>query len=673
MPQQLSDGSWHLSVEGRTQIAPHDAVWLVETETPAPKEMVPAEMPVPLSITLPAGGRIEGEVIESLISQSDIWLHWRRGGRKRTLWISAAAVAGFEIVMRQPKQSVAAGGVAANGQAEKLPLLHSAADLDAYLAAELQTDGHALKHHFHADLQAWERCSDDARNADVTFRLAQRLGLPLIDLAAVQAAEPALPALTPEMARKFRMVPLRIRQNLIAVATDNPTNLEAVSTVEFTTGRRVVLLLAKPAAVHAAISRHYDRVEDTALLKSLILSPDSDDDSEKSVHENERLAREQPIVRLVASLIEDAARRRASDIHIRPRAEDFEVLFRVDGALLPVRTFAKPLLRAVTSRIKVLAGMDIAEHRLPQDGRVSVPFEDTEIDMRISVLPSVNGESVVMRLLNPRDGLRNLTEIGFSVHDEAVFRDMLARSHGMILVTGPTGCGKSTTLYAALLEARKEDVNIITVEDPVEYHIPDVTQIQINHAIGFDFARTLRNILRHDPDVIMLGEIRDHETAEIAVESALTGHLVLSTLHTNSAATAVTRLLDLGVESFLLASTLLGVLAQRLARRNCHQCMEPERIDPFVRAALGVGEDETFYRGIGCRHCSGTGVHGRTAVYELMPITPAIRKLIVPNVDGDAVHAEAIAAGMVSITDQAIALARAGVISLDEAYRIRVE
>ena len=670
-PQQLSDGSWHVTVNGHTQVLTAEQVWLVETDTMPPVALVAADPPVPMSVALPRGQRLSGELLTAYVDSNVFWGRWRRGNREFSLHIAARGVAGVDCKMRSPRLTELAAGPVGT---DRLPLLRNDADLDAFLDAQLRSDGKVVERHLFADFDAWQHCTADTRGTDVAFQLAHRLGLALIDLTAVDPSPSALSSLSPDTARRCRMVPLRIRQNLIAVATDNPTDNEALSIVDFVTGRRVVLLLAHSAAVHAALTRCYDRVEDSALLKSLTLSAESaEEDNEKTVRENERLAHQQPIVQLVSALIEDAARRRASDIHIRPRAEDFEVLLRIDGGLLPVRTFAKPLLRAVVSRIKIIAGMNIAEHRLPQDGRIAFPFEGVDIDIRVSVLPSVNGESIVMRLLNSRDGLRSLAQIGFNPQDEAIFRDLLARSHGMILVTGPTGCGKSTTLYSALLEARKQDVNIITVEDPVEYHIPDVTQIQINTSIGFSFATTLRNILRHDPDVVMLGEIRDRESAEIAVESALTGHLLLSTLHTNSAATTITRLIDLGVEAFLLRSTLLGVLAQRLARRNCRQCMEPERFDPYIRATLGVGENEVFYRGIGCRHCSGTGVHGRTAVYELMTVNSDIRKLIVSNVDGDAIHAAAVANGMVPITERALALARAGVISLREAYRIRVE
>jgi type IV pilus assembly protein PilB len=280
---------------------------------------------------------------------------------------------------------------------------------------------------------------------------------------------------------------------------------------------------------------------------------------------------------------------------------------------------------------------------------------------------------VVIRLLNASAGLRTIDELGFNPHDAEVFTDLLHKSYGMLLVTGPTGSGKSTTLYAALQEVKKQNVNIITIEDPVEYHVEDVQQIQVNTAPGFTFARALRNILRHDPDVVMVGEIRDQETAKIAVESALTGHLVLSTLHTNDAPTTVTRLIEMGVESFLVKSSLLGVLAQRLVRLNCPHCKAPEPVDKLMRKALGVAAGEKFSHSTGCPECNQTGFHGRKAVYELLLLTPALRALLTPTVAADAIREQAVRDGMVPLTTNAIELARSGAISLAEAYRVRLE
>lgn len=288
-------------------------------------------------------------------------------------------------------------------------------------------------------------------------------------------------------------------------------------------------------------------------------------------------------------------------------------------------------------------------------------------------MPTVEGESVVIRLLNAQVGLKAVSELGFSNHDQRLFLDLLNRSNGIFLVTGPTGSGKSTTLYAALAEVQKQNVNILTVEDPVEYHMDGIQQIQINHATGYSFARALRNILRHDPDVILVGEIRDEETGKIAVESALTGHLVLSTLHTNDAAGAVTRLLEMGIEPYLLTGCLLGVLAQRLVKRNCQHCLEEEPVDGPIRHALNVSDKEIFYHSRGCEHCNQTGVAGRLAVYELLEVSDSLRKLIHIDITSGEIHQHAIQQGMVSLTDNALARARAREISLAEVYRVRLD
>jgi type IV pilus assembly protein PilB len=510
---------------------------------------------------------------------------------------------------------------------------------------------------------------DDVEFAAVVERAAQ-LGLPLLDCEALEIPANIGALLPAPVARRCEAIPLAAAGGLIAVAMSDPA---AGATLDFLLSGRVVPILVRPQLLRQAISSQFDRSEDETLIRRLGIERFGADEKGLQQREAERLSAEQPVVRLVAELIDGAIRRRASDIHLRPGADTFEVLYRIDGDLVPVRRYLRPLLAAMVSRIKVVGGMNLAEHRVPQDGRASATVGDMAVDLRISVIPTIHGEAVVIRILNTAFGLRNVAEIGFGPRDEQLFRDVLMRSQGMLLVTGPTGSGKSTTLYAALLECRKQNVNIITVEDPVEAKIEDVLQVQINRTAGLTFARTLRNILRHDPDVVMVGEIRDRETAEIAVESALTGHLVFSTLHTNSAAATITRLLDLGVLPFLLKSTLLAVLAQRLGRRNCKHCRVTERVDPHVREVLGVGADEEFFVGHGCAKCEGRGIKGRIGIYELLEVTPEIRKLIVPGADAVAIHETAERQGMVSITRNAIEMARAGVISLQEAFMVRVE
>jgi len=510
---------------------------------------------------------------------------------------------------------------------------------------------------------------DDPELATIVER-AIRLGLPLFEADAAEVDEAVRDLLPAPVTRRVLALPMAAQGTTLAVLL---SDAEAAAMVEFAASRRVVPILARPNLVRQALSNRYDRTEDEALIRRLGLDAGISQGGDVVQREAERLSGEQPVVKAVAELIDAAIQRRASDIHIRPGAETFELLYRIDGDLISIRRFLRPLLPAIVSRIKVIGGMNLAEHRVPQDGRASARSGNMDVDLRISVIPTIHGEAVVIRILNTAFGLRSVAEIGFGPRDEQLFRDCLERGQGMLLVTGPTGSGKSTTLYAAVLECRKQNVNIITVEDPVEAKIDDVLQVQINRAAGLTFARTLRNILRHDPDVVMVGEIRDQETAEIAVESALTGHLVFSTLHTNSAATTITRLLDLGVLPFLLQSTLLAVLAQRLGRRNCKACKVPEPVDPHVRDVLGVGLDEVFYIGKGCPKCDGRGVKGRIGIYELLEITPAISKMIQPGADANAIHALAVKEGMVSITRNAVALARAGTISLQEAFSVRVD
>ena len=520
------------------------------------------------------------------------------------------------------------------------------------------------------ELDAWLASGDDASESE--YRTAQQLGLPLVRLPDVTADPAVTSLLSPEVARRLRIVPLRAKDGFLAAAMEDPSNSEALAALEFVSKDRLLPLVATARGIREAIARSYDRAEDQNTIRQLGLNPANT--LETSEAEAQRLAREQPVVRLVQSLLTDAVARRASDIHLRPEKDGTDVLFRIDDELVPVRSLLRALHPAVVSRIKVLGGMNLAEHRRPQDGRTTYQAEDgTNVDLRISVLPAVFGESVVIRLLDAREGLWNLDELGLDPQDRIRIDDVMSRSHGMFLATGPTGCGKSTTLYAMLLELRKQRINILTIEDPVEFHVAEIQQMQVNRAAGFTFASAMRNFLRHDPDVIMVGEIRDRETAEIAVESALTGHLMLSTLHTNTAATTVTRLLDLGVEPYLLRASLLAVISQRLVRLTCPYCREVENVDPHVREWLGVKADEVFYRGRGCNQCEGLGVRGRRAVYELLIVTPRLRELIVPGAEADAIHRAAVEEGMRPITQAALALARRGAISLSEVWRVRAD
>jgi type IV pilus assembly protein PilB len=501
--------------------------------------------------------------------------------------------------------------------------------------------------------------------------LSDQLGVPYVRLGEFDVEATALDAVPLELARSRRVLPLMLCDGKLIVATDDPADRDKMSVLQFCVQQPVEAVLASPRDLDTAIATHYPGVGDAAL----------EYEADRLLHQHpepevpaiQRLALERPIVRLVDNILLNAVQRRASDIHLRSREHAGHACYRIDGSLAPVGDLHKALMPGIIARIKVLAGMDLAEHRLPQDGAIRYKAPHGTVDMRVSIMPAVYGENVVVRILDPSVGLRRLADVGFSPQDERRFRSLIDRNQGLVLVTGPTGCGKTTTLYAALQELNDGQYHIVTVEDPVEYRLDGVVQMQVHEDIGFGFAQALRHILRHDPDIILVGEIRDSATAKLAVESALTGHLVLSTLHTNSAAQTITRLIEIGVAPFLVNATLAGVLAQRLVRRNCEHCKTLDTSTPDIRAALGVGTDERFWRGSGCGECSGTGFHGRVAVYEILEMSPEIRRLVSASAGHDQIEARAVQEGMVGLTVQALSLARAGVISLAEVFRARLD
>lgn len=477
--------------------------------------------------------------------------------------------------------------------------------------------------------------------------LVEQLDIAQVNLEAFEIEPHAVQLLPENLARERRVLPLLVKGEMMVVATPNPSDCELLHLVGFITGKQIEAVQAHDEQLDRAINRFYG-------AEAALQLPESEShEPELSLHRIKQLAEEKPTVRFVDSLLDDAISRRASDIHLRPGKQDVVILFRVDGVLTEVRRIKPGNLAAIVSRIKIIGGMNIAEQRLPQDGRHLVRIGERSIDLRLSIMPTVHGESVVIRILDTQQSMKSLSQIGFNDADAARFRQLISHSQGIVLVTGPTGSGKSTTLYAALNGIKDSGVNVITVEDPVEYQIDGIRQIQVKPQIGYTFARALRHILRHDPDVIMVGEIRDQETAMMATESALTGHLVLSTLHTNSAATSVTRLLEIGIAPYLLNASLLGVLAQRLVRRNCPECLQPEQVPDHVRPAFGLSADEVFYVGCGCDHCHGKGFAGRIAAQQI--------------------EQQAIADGMRPLTQSALALARDRLISLAEVYRVRLE
>ncbi|HYD69057.1 GspE/PulE family protein [Azospirillum sp.] len=487
-------------------------------------------------------------------------------------------------------------------------------------------------------------------------RAAVALGLPYAPPERLAALPPEAAAVSTNFLRTARAFPFAVEHGRLLVALADPQDAATVEALEVATGLPVQPHAAFAADVEAAL----ERCGGPSALERIVADFEGGGAPEEDLDQLKSLASEAPVVRLVNHLISEAVRQGASDIHIEPFPDALRVRLRIDGVLREMEPAPVRLARAVVSRVKILANLNIAERRLPQDGRIGhrVPggIGGRQIDLRISTLPTVHGESVVIRLLDPTAGLRPLSDLGFGASEEVVIRRLIAAPHGMVLVTGPTGSGKTTTLYAALNLIDAATRKILTVEDPVEYHLARVNQVQVKPAIGLDFATVLRALVRQDPDVIMIGETRDHETAEIAVHAALTGHLVLTTLHTNSAAGAITRLLDMGVEPFLLTSTVRAVIGQRLVRVLCRHCkhMEPD----------GTA------RPVGCERCGGTGYAGRMGLYELLVMDEPLRALTMQRAGADVLEAQAVAAGMVTLHADGLAKVAQGLTTLEEVRRV---
>ncbi len=507
--------------------------------------------------------------------------------------------------------------------------------------------------------------------------LAHKLGIPYVTLGEFDIDPDVLALVPADIALQYTVLPLAARNNHLAVAMENPMDWEALEVLRFNTNHIVDPVITSGKDISQALHKYYrlhEELELNEMVDDIEMHPEQDKPEEQAaLHLIEQEAQKKPIVRLVNAIIMQGILHGASDINIRPEKGRVNIYYRVDGKLRFARSLSKPLLPALVSRIKITGRMDISERRLPQDGHARVVREGNSIDLRISCIPTVNGESVVIRILDKQVGLKPIDQLGLGEWELNQISRMLSRSYGMLLVTGPTGSGKSTTLYALLQEIRAREPHIITVEDPVEYDMEGIEQIQIQPSTGYTFAEALRHILRHDPDVVMIGEIRDLETARIANKAALTGHLVLSTLHTNDAASTVTRLLDMGIESYLLSSTLLGVLAQRLVRLNCPHCLQEERVTEDMREVLQVAPEEVFSRGAGCAACNFTGYHGRTVVSELLPITPQLAKLINAGANTQEIKEAAIAQGMTPLTQNALMLARSKKTSLEEVFAVRLE
>jgi len=510
---------------------------------------------------------------------------------------------------------------------------------------------------------------------DVSDALAAQLGLPLVDA----RAYPEFPILEERISTRFlretRVLPLSEDDNEVALAMADPTDDYTIGAFRMVTGRDVRPMVAIPSELEAALERLYGsgRSSQGQVLGDIETRVD-DLAFDADVQQLKDLASEAPVIRLVSLIITNALDTRASDIHVEPFENRLGVRYRIDGVLHDVESPPKRLSAAVISRIKIMANLDIAERRLPQDGRIRLRVQGKEIDLRVSTVPTMHGESVVMRILDKGGVALDFNKLGFMEDTLKVFLDVLSEPHGILLVTGPTGSGKTTTLYTALDRLNQPDVKILTVEDPVEYQMVGINQIQVKPQIDLTFANALRSIVRQDPDVIMIGEIRDLETAQIAVQSALTGHLVLSTVHTNDAAGTINRLLDMGVEDYLLTSTVVGIEAQRLVRTLCPHCKEPYTALPEMVEHAGIGRfagsgPVTLWHAKGCGQCSHTGYTGRVSIIEMMPMTDALRALVMKHATSTELKSQAVRDGMVTMYEDGLRKAVAGITTVEEVLR----
>ncbi len=511
---------------------------------------------------------------------------------------------------------------------------------------------------------------------DLGEQLAAQLELPLVrgkDYPEEPVLEDVLPV---QFLKSAQVVPLAETPGNLVVATTKPQDLFLLSSLKLATGREIAVRLGLATEISDAIERLYggERSSMGQIVEHL-----SDDDSPDAadIEHLKDLASEAPVVRLVNLIINRAIDSRASDIHIEPFSGQLTVRYRVDGVMQEVESPPSRLTAAIISRVKIMARLNIAERRLPQDGRIQLRIQGKEIDLRVSTVPTMHGESVVMRVLDKGGMSMNLEALAFSEHNFTTIQRVLAQPHGIFLVTGPTGSGKTTTLYAALTRLNTPERKILTVEDPVEYQIGGINQIQVKAAIGLNFARALRAIVRQDPDVIMIGEMRDLETAQIAIQSALTGHLVLSTLHTNDAASGVTRLLDMGVEDYLITSTVNCIMAQRLVRRLCDHCKTPYKVMPEVVQEMGVAslvpDASTLWHAGGCDECNHTGFHGRMGIHELLVVDDEVRRLVLAHATAGEIQKAALAAGMTTMYLDGAVKAFAGLTTIEEVLRVTQE
>lgn len=517
-----------------------------------------------------------------------------------------------------------------------------------------------------------------ASEQDIAEALSSQLGFEYVNLSTVHIPDNVLSLINESVLRKHLMIPYAFVPNTInqvKVAMVDPMDMSAIDDFSIVTNLLVVPSVATTRDILIALDRYYG---DTETIKAAQEYAREREDLAAKLAEGDLSSQDvqsSPVVQLVTSMVEQAARQRASDIHIEAKEDSVRVRFRIDGSLYEKFTYSIHLLPAIMARLKIIGGMDIAEKRKPQDGRFTIMVDKREYDIRVSVLPTVYGEKCVMRLAQKKALTRNKSELGFSPSELQAFDDILKNPNGILLVTGPTGSGKSTTLYTALSELNKEDVNIVTVEDPVEANIDGINQVQVNVKADLTFASALRSILRQDPDIIMIGEIRDGETAQIAVQASITGHLVVSTLHTNSAAGSINRLINMGVEGYLLADSLVGIIAQRLVRRLCPYCKKPHSITDTERRIMGIRADVNpeIYEPVGCERCDNTGYSGRIGIYEIMKITPPLKELISKNASVSELKQMGMREGMHTLRQSATMLVIKGITSVHEMIKTTFE
>ena len=517
-----------------------------------------------------------------------------------------------------------------------------------------------------------------ASQSQINDVLCEHLNIDFVDMREEEPDPQVLSLLDESIMRKYTLVPLRHDNNnagALQVAMADPMNILAMDDINIITGMQVVPILANAQDINAFLDKAFGQQQAQNIVE---LYKREQGDNNKEAEKENNARREEienaPIVVLINNIIEQAVRQRASDSQIEPMEKTVRVRYRIDGNLKEIMKYDNALLGAITTRLKIMSGMDISEKRKPQDGRITTTVDRREYDIRVSNLPTVYGEKVVMRIASKEGFNVDISKLGLTERDRKVFQDILRNPHGIILVTGPTGSGKSTTLYTALSELNTEDVNIITVEDPVEANIDGINQVQVNTKANLTFASALRSILRQDPDIIMIGEIRDSETAEIAVRASITGHLVVSTLHTNSTASSVARLEDMGVESYLIADSMVGIIAQRLVRRLC-ECKKPKEATVEEKQLLGVDTDKscTIYEPCGCKLCNNTGYYGRMGIYEIMKISPAIKRLISKNADAEDIKNQAVKEGMNTLKMAAANGVKEGITSIAEMIKATYE